>query len=191
MDNKVLYGFSEVHVGTYDVDSEGTVTMGDPYHQRGGVGFNPENQSEKNDFYADNIAYYTTYTSGSYEGDLTVAKFDDDFKEEFLGYVRTAQGGLAELKNAKKPNVYIAFQVEGDKEARRIILYNGTLGAITREFATIEENVEVQTESINATFTGDNKTGITMAVYKPDDAGYDTLFTKPPAPELADAPVSE
>ena len=89
---------------------------------------------------------------------------------------------LANVKNATKPNVYIAFQVEGDAESRRVILYNCALGAITREYNTIEDSKEPATETLAVTCTGDNSTGVTMAVFKPADTGYATLFTAPTAP---------
>lgn len=181
MANKVLFGISQLHIGTY-VDENGTVTLGTPYHQKGAVSFSPEEQSEQNTFYADNIAYWSGYSGGTIEGDLEVAMFDDSFKTQFLGYRALSNGGLALVKGATKPNVYIAFQVEGDVEARRVILYNCTLGAISREYATIEESKEPQTATIAVTATGDNTTGVTMATYKPDDAGYATLFTAPTAP---------
>lgn len=181
MANKVLFGISQLHVGTY-TEENGTVTLGTPYHQMGAVSFSPEEQSEQNTFYADNIAYWSGYSGGTIEGDLEVAMFDDAFKTQFLGYRALSNGGLALVKGATKPNVYIAFQVEGDVEARRVILYNCTLGAISREYSTIEESKEPQTATIAVTATGDNTTGVTMATYKPDDAGYATLFTAPTAP---------
>ena len=184
MANKVEFGISQLHVGTYEVDSDGNVTMGSPYHQPGAVSFSPEEQSENNTFYADNIAYWSGYSGGTFEGDLEVAKFDDTFKTNFLGYKQLTDGGLASVKNAIKPNVYIAFQVEGDAESRRVILFNGTFGAITREFATIEESKEPATETLSVTVTGDNATGVTMASYKPGDAGYDDLFSNPQPPEI-------
>ena len=184
MANKVEFGISELHVGTYSVDGDGVVTMGEPYHQKGAISFSPEENSEQNTFYADNVAYWSGYSGGSIEGDLEVAMFDDAFKTSFLGYKTLADGGLANVKNATKPNVYIAFQVEGDDESRKVILYNCTLGAITREYNTIEESKEPATETIPITCTGDNNTGVTMAVYKDGDAGYDTLFTNPEAPEF-------
>lgn len=183
--NKVLFGFSELHVGTYTVDDDGDVTMGTPYHQKGAVGFSPEANSEKSSFWADNSEYFASYSGGSRSGDLEVAKFDDAFKTAFMGYKRTASGGLAEVRNPVKPNIYAAFQIEGDKDAMKVIMYNGTLGPINREYSTKEDGTEVVTESVAATFTGDTATGITMATYLPGDAGYDTLFTNPPAPELA------
>lgn len=183
MANKVEFGISELHVGTYTVNN-GTVTLGTPYHQPGAVSFSPEEQSENNTFYADNIAYWSGYSGGTFEGDLEVAKFDDAFKTSFLGYKTLTNGGLAIVKNATKPNVYIAFQVEGDVESRRVIFYNCALGVISREFNTIEESKEPATETLGITCLGDNATGVSMASLKPGDAGYDTLFTSPAAPEI-------
>lgn len=186
--NKVLFGISQLHVGTYTevtTTSGTTVTLGTPYHQAGAVSFSPEVQSEQNTFYADNIAYWSGYSGGTVEGDLEVALFDDAFKTQFLGYKTLTSGGLALVKNATKPNVYIAFQVEGDAEARRVILYNCTFGDISREYSTIEENKEPQTATIAVTAIGDNTSGVTMATFKKDDAGYNTLFSAPTAPVIA------
>lgn len=184
MANKVLMGFSDLYIGTYTV-TNGTVTLGTPYHQAGAVGFSPEPQGDENIFYADNVGYYTSYSGGTRQGDLEVAMFDDEFKSQFLGYVQTADGGLGEVKNAVKPNVYVMWAVEGDQEKRKIIMYNGSLGDINREYATIEDSKEPATETIPATFVGDNATGLTIVQYKPGDTGYDTLFTTPPVPALA------
>ena len=185
MANKVEFGISQLHVGTYTVDDQGVATLGTPYHQKGAVSFSPEENSEQNTFYADNIAYWSGYSGGSIEGDLEVAMFDDSFKTQFLGYVTLTNGGIANVKNATKPNVYIAFQVEGDAESRRVILYNCSLGAIKREYNTIEENKEPATETLGVTCVGDNTSGVTMAVLKPADTGYSTLFTAPTAPAIA------
>lgn len=184
MANKVEFGISELHVGTY-TESGGTVTLGTPYAQKGAVSFSPEVQSEKNDFYADNIVYWSGYSGGSIEGDLEVAMFDDAFKTQFLGYKALTNGGLANVKNPTKPNVYIAFQVEGDDESRRVIFYNCTLGDINRSYNTIEEAKEPTTETLPITCIGDNDSGVTMAVLKPGDTGYSTLFTAPAAPVIA------
>ena len=184
MANKVEFGISNLHIGTYTVGTSGTAVLGTPYHQAGAVSFSPEQSSENNEFYADNIVYWSEYSEGSFEGDLTVALFDDAFKTQFLGYVNLTNGGIANVKNATKPNVYIAFQVEGDAEARRVIFYNCTLGTITREFATIEDTKEPATESIGVTCVGDNATGVMRAVLKPGDSGYTALFTSPTAPVI-------
>lgn len=182
--NKVLMGFSDLYIGTYEATSEGVVTLGAPYHQAGAVGFSPEDSAEKSDFYADNVAYFTSYASGTREGDLVVAMFDDAFKEQFLNYVRLDDGGLAQIKNARAKNVYVAFEIQGDIEPVRVIMYNGSLGSINREYNTLEDTKTPVTESIATTFVGDNKTGITTVTYQKGDAGFDTLFTNPPVPAL-------
>ena len=186
MANKVEFGISQLHVGTYTVSAQGVVTLGAPYHQPGAVNFSPEEQSEKNDFYADNVQYWSGYSGGTLEGDLEVAKFSDAFKTQFLGYKETTNGGLAQVKTATKPDVYIAFQVEGDAEERRVLMLNCSLGGITREYATIEDSKEPATETIPVTVTGDNNTGITTVSYTPSDTGYATLFTNPTVPVIDD-----
>lgn len=184
-ENKVLFGFSDLYIGTYKVDdATGEVTLGAPYHQTGAVGWSPEGQGENYTFYADNVAYYSSYTTGSYEGDLVVAKFDDEFRTQFMGEVLLDDGGVAELKNPVKPSIYMMYEYKGDKGPERVIWYNGTLGTINREAATIEDQVEVQTETMSLTFAGDNKTGITKVTYGQDKAGFATLFTNPPKPIL-------
>lgn len=184
MANKVEFGISQLHVGTYTDDGEGNITLGEPYHQKGSVSFSPEFSSDSNNFYADNVIYYSTFGGGQAEGDLEVAMFDDSFKQNFLGYELLTDGGLAYVKNATKPAVYIAFQVEGDAESRRVILYNCSLGSITREYSTIEESQEPTTETIPVTATGVNGNGVVMAVYKEADSGYASLFTSPSAPVI-------
>ena len=96
MANRVEFGISQLHIGTYTVSDQGVVTLGAPYHQPGAVNFSPEEQSEKNDFYADNVQYWSGYSGGTLEGDLEVAKFSDAFKTQFLGYKETTNGGLAQ-----------------------------------------------------------------------------------------------
>lgn len=185
MANKVEYGISQLHICTYTVGENNAVTLGTPYHQRGAISFSAETNQEQNNFYADNVTYWSGYSGESIEGDLEVAMFDDAFKTQFLGYRTLTNGGLANVKNAIKPSVAIFFQVEGDSESRRVALYNCTLGAISREYSTVEENIEPTTETIPVTVVGDNKAGVTMAVFKPADSGYATLFTAPTAPEIA------
>ena len=75
MANKVEFGISNLYVGTYTVAAtNGAVTMGTPYHQAGAVSFSPEEQSESNNFYADNVIYWSGYTGGTFEGDLSTQR---------------------------------------------------------------------------------------------------------------------
>lgn len=183
-ENKVLFGFKELYFGTFTENADGSVTMGEPYHQRGAVGFSPEEQGSDYIFYADDGPYFSYYTSGTQQGDLVVARFDREFRKLFLKEVELDDGGIAQIKNVVKPSIYMAFETQGNEGPERVIFYNGAMGGITREYATIEDQVEVQTESMPITFTGDNKTGMTKVVYHEGDGGFATLFTNPPAPKL-------
>lgn len=182
--NKVEFGISNLHIFTYTVGEGGTVTLGTPYHQPGAISFSPEQDSNENRLDADDMAYWSEYTEGPFSGDLEVALFDDDFKTQFLGYANFSGGGLAQVKNAVKPSVGIAFEVKGDQEKRRVVFYNCSFGAITRSYETIGEEKEPATETIPVTCTGDNGTGITKVSFKPADSAYATIFTAPPVPEL-------
>lgn len=186
MANKVEFGISNLHVGTYTVGENGAVTLGTPYHQKGAISFSPEQESNENTAYADNIVYWSEYTDGPFTGDLVTMLFDDDFLTQFMGYRRLSNGGLANVKNAVKPNVYIAFDIEGDAEKRRAIFYNCSLGAINRSYETIEDEKEPANETLPISCVGDNATGVTKATFKPTDAGYDTLYTAPAAPAFAE-----
>ena len=183
MANKVEFGISQLHVGTYTIVS-GSPVLGTPYHQKGAISFSPEEQSDKTNFYADNIVYYGTFSGGSFEGDLEVAKFDDKFKTDFLGYKATTDSGLAVVKNAERPDVYVAFQVEGDVEKRRIILLNAQLGPIKREYSTIEDTKEPATESLTVSVMGDLNSGISMISYKENTTGYSAVFSSPSVPAI-------
>lgn len=182
MANRVEFGISNVHIMTYSVGTGGTVTLGTPYHLPGAVSLSLEETSERTDFYADNQRYYVTYTSGTFDGDLEVALFPDTFKTQYLGYFAKSDGGVGTVKNATRPNVAMAFQVEGDQNARRVILYNCTFGGMTRDYETLEETKDPATESIAISVLGDNANGVSMVSYQYGATGYSTLFTNPPAP---------
>ena len=188
MANKVEFGISNLYVGTYSVNTAGTVTLGTPYHQAGAVSFSPSMDGSENNFYADNIAYWSEYSDGALAGDIVVAKFDDQFKKNFLGYKTTTAGGTAVVKNSVKPKVYLMFQVEGDIEPYRCIMYNASLSGITRAYNTITDTKTPDTEQITVTANGDNTSGIIMDTipYSTNSSStYATMFTSPPTPGLA------
>lgn len=182
--NKVVFGVSNLHFCTYDVDQNGDVTLGKPMHIPGTVNISMDSDSEENKFYADNVVYWAGYSDNGYSGEIENALFDDDFKTTFLNYVELDDGGIAQIKGMQNKAVAMMFQIEGDVEARRGILYNVSLGHITREYATVEDSIEPQTATLSFTASGDNGTGIIRVAYGEDSAVYNTIFATPPVPAL-------
>lgn len=185
-ENKVQFGVSNLHFGTYEVSDLGVVTLGTPFHLPGTTSITLDAESEENAFWADNVKYWTGYSDNGYTGEITNALFTDEFKTKFMNYITLDDGGLAQIKGQQNKKVYMMFESNGDIEARRGILYNVTLGQISREFATTEDSTTPQTATLPFTVNGDNGTGIIRVGYKPANAAYDTLFTNPPVPALPD-----
>lgn len=182
--NKVEFGLSNLVFGTYEETSSG-VTMGTPMPVPGAVSLTLEKQEEESTFYADNLKFWSSYMDQGFTGEIEVARFSEEFKKTFLGYKELSDGGISKPKNAVKPNVYFAFQGEGDVEARRVICYNVTLGDAEREYKTTEASIEPVTEKIKITVIGMNKEPfLAKSIYKPSDSGYNTLLTSPTAPSL-------
>lgn len=181
--NKVEFGLSKITIGTYTVSSDGTVTMGDPYAIKGAVSLTVDPQTSENTMDADDITYWAEYGENGFKGALTMARFPDEFKMKFLGAVKRSDGGIAQINNPVKKQVYIAFEGKGDAQARRTIFYNVSLGAIKREYKTITKSQKTpDTESIDITVLGDEATGQTKVTFNPGDTPYDTIFTAPPKP---------
>lgn len=183
-DNKVVFGISNLHFGTYTVSDQGEVTLGPPYHLPGTVNMSLDAESEQNVFHADNVAYWTGYSDNGYTGTLENALFTDDFKTQFMNFIELDDGGIAQIKGMQSKPVYIMFQSEGDQESRRGILYNVSLGQINRKYATTEDTIEPQTATLDFTVSGDNGTGIVQVCYPKSSETYDTMFDTPPVPAL-------
>jgi hypothetical protein len=62
-------------------------------------------------------------------------------------------GMLVEITNGVARNFAFLYEVKGDKEPRRGIFYNCTAGKPSAEHSTIEESVEVKTQSMAMTMT--------------------------------------
>lgn len=181
--NKVRFGLSNLYFGTYS-ETGGVYTLGSPVAVPGAVSLNIEPDTEESVFWADNVKYYVSNADNGLTGEVEVAAFNDTFKTTFLNYITLDDGGIAQIKGMANKKVYIMFQSEGDAQKRRGILYNVSLGQITRNYQTTEANKEPVTATLPITVVGDNITGITRASYTQDAAGYATLFTNPPDPTL-------
>lgn len=151
MANKVKYGLKNVYYAIATDDGTGALTYGTPVAWKGAVSLSLDAQGDTNNFYADNILYFTSTANNGYQGDFECALIPDSFRTDVLGEELDAKGFYVE--RAGKPTVEFAllFQFEGDENATRHCLYRCSASRAAVNGNTVEESIEPQTESITLT----------------------------------------
>ncbi len=150
MANKVKYGLEKVY---YAIATEtgGVLTYGTPVAWPGAVNLSLSEQSGGTTFYADNVAYFKTNNNNGYEGDFESALIPDSFRVDVLGEVLDTKGFYVEKSGVPTVEFALLFQFEGDESATRHCFYRCVASRPSVNGATVEENVEVQTETITIT----------------------------------------
>lgn len=131
--NKVKYGLKNVHyalvtetVVTTGADAGKTVSSyGAMKALAGAVSLSLSSTAAKSVFRADDDDYYVSYGEGGYEGDLEVARVNEDFLKDVLGLVEDNDKILVEASSAFKTVNYFAlvFEFDGDQRATKHCLY--------------------------------------------------------------------
>lgn len=152
MANKIKYGISKCYYAVATDDGTGTLTYGTPVALPGAVSLSLEAQGDTNNFFADNIIYFSSTANNGYQGDLELALLPDSFRTAVLGEELDATSGIY-TEYSNKPTVEFAllFQFEGDESATRHCMYRCTASRPATSGSTKEESIEPQTESITIT----------------------------------------
>ena len=83
--NKVKFGLSNVVMAKMIVGDGGAITYDTPIAIPGAVNLSLEPQGDTNDFYADNVIYFSSSTNQGYEGDLEIAMIPDTIRTTIMG----------------------------------------------------------------------------------------------------------
>jgi phi13 family phage major tail protein len=153
MANKVKFGLKNVY---YSVITENTSQTGEttysyatPVHIPGAVNLSVDVEGSTNPFYADNVVYYQTVANNGYSGTLEIAMIPDSFRTDVLQEQPMQNGLIAEYSDRYPKSFALAFQVDGDESNTLFWYYNCTATRPSAEAATVEENIEPQTDTLD------------------------------------------
>lgn len=147
MANKVMYGLKNVHYATVTVGTN-SVTYGSPVQWPGAVSLALDAEGDTNDFYADNIKYFTAIANNGYSGDFESAMIPQTFKTDIMGEIAGtgAKTGMYYEDASVQPKAFaLLFEFDGDENATRYVLYNCKMTRPSIESSTTEDGIEVQT----------------------------------------------
>lgn len=150
MPNKIKYGIRSLYYAVATDDGTGNLSYATPVEMKGAVSLSLDESSENNIFYADDIAYFTSYSNNGYTGSLEVALIPDSFRKDVLGETE-ATGKFFEYANAPTIEFALLFEFQGDQSATRHALYRCIASRPAVSGQTKEANVTPQTETINLT----------------------------------------
>lgn len=106
-----------------------------------------------------------------------------------LNYVTDSAGALVETTNAEYKPFALLFQIEGDANARRHVLYNCMANRPQITAATTTASKEPQTETIPLTCTSIPNTALNTEIVKASaaygDSAYSGWFTSVHVPAAA------
>lgn len=150
MANKVHYGLKNVHYATVTVGTS-SVTYGTPVPWPGAVSLSLSAEGDTNDFYADNVKYFTSIANNGYSGDFESAEMPESFRTDIMGETVATTGAKAgiyyEHADVQPKAFALLFQFEGDANATKHVLYNCKMARPDIESSTTEDGIEVKTIS--------------------------------------------
>lgn len=170
---KVKFGLKNVH---FAVLNEENNTYATPVALPGAVSLSIDAEGEESNFAADdNPKYFSKFLNNGYSGSLEVALLNEAFLTTVLGQTKDSNGAIIENVNDVAKPFALLFEVEGDTEGRRTVLYKVTASRPSTEAETTEDSIEVKTEEINITCSG-NSNGDVKATVDSGATGYSTFF---------------
>lgn len=178
--NKVKYGLSNCWAAVATINAEtGEYSYDTPFRIPGAVNLSLSPSGDTNDFYADNIIYFSQTANQGYEGDLEIAMIPDDVRTKLLGEVVDANGAFLETSDDKQATFAFGFQIEGDKKNRKFWYYNCSLTRPTTASSTTESSITPNTDTLSMKAMpriSDKKVRIFMEESEGNKTAYDGFF---------------
>lgn len=157
---KIQFGLSKLYYAIRSVSTSGTITYGTPKPIPGAVAMAMAAQGEMSRFYADNVEFARSENNQGYSGDLTVARFPDEMKQDIWGYsLDTTSKVLTEKVQNEAVVFALLFQAEANVGDTKYVLYDctATRPSVTHNTKTNALNVDTETCTITSTPRPDGK----------------------------------
>ncbi len=146
-ESKVHFNLKNVHYAVRTSGGAGSVVA-----VPGAISLDLTPQGESTILYADGIAYYKTQSNQGYSGDLEMARFPDQMRQDIWNTkIQSTDKTLYELASAEPAVFDLGFQIDGDAQERLVWLYGCTATRPNINAATVTETKEVQTETTTIT----------------------------------------
>lgn len=179
--NKVKFGLSNCYMAVMTEGAGGTISYGSPIAIPGAVNLSLEPQGDTNDFYADNVIYFSSTANQGYEGDLEIAMIPDTIRTAIMGETLDSNGAYIETASDTFKNFAFGFQIDGDATNRKYWYYNCSLTRPTTESGTIEESKEPNTDTLTIKAMPrltDKKVRAFMELKDDNATAYNGFFTQ-------------
>lgn len=184
--NKVSFGLSNVHYAvvteTRGEDGKYTSSYGTPIAWPGAVSLELSQEGSIENFYADDIAYYTTTANAGYSGSLECALIPDEIFTDVFGMVKGTDNTIAEYSDINTKYIALLFEVNGDQQKRKFCFYRCMLTRpnVASETTTDSKTPKTQSIDINAVSRPDDQL---VKIFADDDASsYATWYDSVPVP---------
>lgn len=140
-DNKVRFGLKNVHYALFD--DEGKLTA--PKKWAGAVSLSLDPEGDSSVFYADDGGYAQFVVNGGYTGSLEMAVLEPQVAVDLLGEVMDDIGGVFEDADKQPASFALLFEIGGNVNKERFVLYNCKMSRPTREGETTTETTDPKT----------------------------------------------
>lgn len=179
--NKVKFGLSNCYIAPFTIGLDGTYTYGTPIAVPGAVNLSLSPSGDTNDFYADNVIYFSSTANQGYEGDLEIALIPDPIRTQILGETVDSNGAYVENASDKASGFAFGFQINGDQNNRKFWYYNCTLTRPTTESGTTEDTITPSTDTLSIKAMprlSDTKVRVFLEPTTENQAVYDAFFNE-------------
>lgn len=123
-ENKITFGLKNTYYALL-TEAEGAITYAAPVRIPGSVSITLDPRGDLDEFYADDVLYYSGENNQGYDGGLEIANIPQTFSTDVLGEVLDATDKvLTEKSNVQTKPFALLFEFDGDVKATRHVLYN-------------------------------------------------------------------